>query len=124
MNKRILNTVEDLDTVLLELDSAAEASDDELRRVFKTFSMEYPGDLDRDPYSSEYKAAQTALYERLSGKTYSPENEVSAFDGKLPMSLPSQSKPTKQAGKDHEVKHGHRGYVFGLATLIPLTFRR
>ena len=21
-------------------------------------------------------------------------------------------KPTKQAGKDHEVKHGHRGYAF------------
>ena len=80
MNKRILSTVEDLDAILLELDSAAEASDDELRKGFKTFSMEYPSDLDKDPYSSEYKAAQAALYERLSGKTYGPKNEVSAFD--------------------------------------------
>ena len=44
--------------------------------------------------------------------------------GKLTMSSPSQSKPNKQAGKDHEIKHGHRGYAFGLAPVTSLTFRR
>lgn len=77
---RILNSVEELDELLLELDEAAKISDDELRRRFTTFSMEYPANTEKDPYSNEYKVAQAALYERLSGKTYSPENEVSVFD--------------------------------------------
>lgn len=80
MNNRIVSTVEELDDILLELDAAAKISDDELRRCFTTFSMEYPVNVEQDPYSSDYKAAQSALYERLSGKTYTPENEVSAFD--------------------------------------------
>ena len=42
MNRRILSTVEELDSILRELDSVAETSDDELRRLFMTFSMEYP----------------------------------------------------------------------------------
>lgn len=80
MNNRIVSTIEELDDILLELDAAAKVSDDELRRCFTTFSMEYPVNVEQDPYSPEYKAAQSALYQRLSGKTYAPENEVSAFD--------------------------------------------
>ena len=80
MNRRILSTVEELDSILRELDSVAETSDDELRRLFMTFSMEYPVNAEKDPYSHEYKTAQSALYERLSGKPYTPANEESAFD--------------------------------------------
>ena len=77
---RTVTSTSELDEILLELDAAAEVSDDELRRCFTTFSMEYPFQLNTDPYSDEYRTAQFELYERLSGKTYTPENEVSSFD--------------------------------------------
>ena len=65
MNRRILSTVEELHS--FGIDSVAETSDDELRRLFMTLSMEYPVNAEKDPYSHEYKTAQSALYERLSG---------------------------------------------------------
>ena len=39
---RIINSISDLDEILAELDIAVTVSDEELRRMFTTFSMKYP----------------------------------------------------------------------------------
>lgn len=62
------------------LDHAAAVSDDELRRGFAKFNMQFPLSLPSDPASSEYRDVQMQMYEWLHGKPYSVKNEVSAFD--------------------------------------------
>lgn len=77
---RCVKSLGELDAILKELDAALAVSDDELRRVFKTFHMEFPLELPADPYSETYRRRQFELYEFLAGKPYSPGNEVSEFD--------------------------------------------
>ena len=77
---RIINSMGELDQILVEMDSAQAVSDDELRRVFQTFSMEFPLNVPKDPYSNEYHSAQFDLYERIAGRPYSTTNESSVFD--------------------------------------------
>lgn len=77
---RLVSSLDELDTILKELDAAAAISDDELRRSFTTFAMKFPLDIPADPYSKAYRDRQFELYEYLSGKPYSPSNEVTAFD--------------------------------------------
>lgn len=84
----IINTLSELDVMLKKLDEAAAVSDDELRRVFRTFSMEFPLDLPSDPYSDSYRQKQFELYEYLAGKKYNPTNEVSVFDVEKAVSRP------------------------------------
>ncbi len=77
---RILTSLDDLDEVLAECESAAQISDDDLRRVFQTFRMDIAAQLPPDPFSKIYRNAQMALYERIAGRRYSAVNEKSVFD--------------------------------------------
>jgi len=65
---------------LKKLDTMAEISDDELRKGFSQFHMEFPVDLPSDTESEEYRLAQLNLYEFLHGKPYSISNEIDDFD--------------------------------------------
>ena len=78
--RRSVASLEELDEILVELEDAAKVSDDELRRVFTTFAMEFPGDPPADPRSQAYRDRQFELYEYLHGKPYDPSHEVSDFD--------------------------------------------
>lgn len=77
---QIIRTMDELDQMLVRLDAAQKVSDDELRKLFRTFRMEFEKGVPVDPYSAEYKAAQFELYKRISGKDYNVKNEVSAFN--------------------------------------------
>lgn len=77
---RVLRTLEELDAMLVRLEAAAAVSDDELRRGFASFRMEFPLALPEDPDSPAWRDAQMRLYEWLHGKPYAVINEVSAFD--------------------------------------------
>lgn len=76
----VVRTLDELDRALARLDAAAAISDDELRRGFATFRMEFPLALPADPDTPEYRAVQMRFYEWLHGKPYATTNEVSAFD--------------------------------------------
>ena len=77
---RVIRTLDELDDMIARLEAAAAISDDDLRRTFATFRMEFPLELPADPDSPEWRAAQMRLYEWLHGKPYAVVNEVSAFD--------------------------------------------
>lgn len=63
------------------LEAVESAADDvTMRRHFADFELEYHLDLPHDPFSEEYRVRQFELYEKISGKSYSPQNEVSSFD--------------------------------------------
>ncbi len=85
---RVITTIEQLDSILEELDEAAAVSDDALRLVFPTFKMEVASEASADPYSLEYRKAQFGLYEKLAGKPYQVTNEVSEFDVESAVSKP------------------------------------
>lgn len=85
---KLMSTLEELDEMLRMLDKAAAISDDELRRGFTQFRMQFPMDLPSDPDSSEYRAVQMKLYEWLHGKPYTVTNEASDFDMKAAASSP------------------------------------
>ncbi len=76
----VLRTLDDLDRKLLEVDAAWAISDDEMRKVFKSFRMEFPLPLPDDPFDPEYRQRQFEVYERVSGKSYAVANERSYFD--------------------------------------------
>jgi len=76
----VVRTLAELDLEMARLDAAAAVSDDELRRVFRTFSMEFPLDLPSDPDSAAYRETQMRLYKWLHGKSYTVANEVTPFD--------------------------------------------
>ncbi|MDH6420892.1 ubiquinone/menaquinone biosynthesis C-methylase UbiE [Polynucleobacter sphagniphilus] len=91
MNKKeliVIESLEDIDEMLRLLDGAAAISDDELRRGFSKFKVNFPLELPDDPTSPEYKVAQMRVYEFLAGKSYSSKNEVSVFDVKHATSQP------------------------------------
>ena len=77
---QVLSTLDELDAMLVRLDAAAAISDDELRRTFATFRMDFPIALPDDPDSPAWRDAQMRLYQWLHGKPYATSNEVSAFD--------------------------------------------
>lgn len=77
---RIISTLEEVDEMLKLLDQAAAISDDELRRGFTKFQMNFPLSLPSDPGSPEYRDVQMQMYEWLHGKPYSLNNETSSFD--------------------------------------------
>jgi 2-polyprenyl-3-methyl-5-hydroxy-6-metoxy-1,4-benzoquinol methylase len=77
---RVVRTLEQVDVIMREIDAAAAVSDDELRRVFKTFRMELAMPSRIDPASEEYRIKQLELYQWLHGSPYSVKNEASPFD--------------------------------------------
>lgn len=77
---QIIRTLDELDEVLLKLDAAHKVSDDELRKLFPTFRMEFEKSESDDPYSEQYAKKQFDLYRQIAGKDYSVANEVSWFD--------------------------------------------
>jgi SAM-dependent methyltransferase len=75
---QILTTLAALDEKLAECSAAA--SDNALRDVFSSFRMDVSKDVPPDPFGQEYLDVQMAFYQRLAGKAYVPENEVSYLD--------------------------------------------
>ena len=67
---RIINSLDELDLIIKELDDAAKISDDALRALFKTFRFEDSKQVYTDPFSSEYYKHQFDIYEKISGKQY------------------------------------------------------
>ena len=67
-----------IDAFLESLDSATD--DNDLRRLFRRYSAEFERDLPKDPFSSAYRDHQFGLYERLHGKPYATNHEVTPFD--------------------------------------------
>ena len=47
---QVISTMNDLDAKLAECDVASKISDDELRRVFTTFQMDFSTQLPTDPF--------------------------------------------------------------------------
>jgi len=77
---QVIRTLDELDEILIRLDAAQRVSDDELRKMFPTFRMDFNTQVPGDPYSNQYAKVQFDLYERISGKIYSVENEKSVFN--------------------------------------------
>ena len=77
---KLIKTLEELDVMLKKLDEMAAVSDDELRKGFQMFYMEFPLELPEDPDCSEYRDVQMRFYEWLHGKPYSVQNEIDPID--------------------------------------------
>jgi 2-polyprenyl-3-methyl-5-hydroxy-6-metoxy-1,4-benzoquinol methylase len=77
---QIITTLDSLDAKLAECHAAALISDDALRHEFTTFRMDISPHVPADPFSSEYHDFQMEIYKRISGREYSPKNEISTFD--------------------------------------------
>lgn len=75
-----ISTIDELDAKIAECDRAQQQSDQALRRVFESFQMAIPEDLPAQPLGSDYAEFQFELYQRLAGKPYTVENEVTSFD--------------------------------------------
>lgn len=77
---RVISDNEELDLVMKECDAALAVSDDELRRVFRTYMYKFNySEMPRDPWCPEYRNFQFACYEKIAGKKYSVANEFSNF---------------------------------------------
>lgn len=105
---RIINSLDELDLIIKELDDAAKISDDALRAIFKTFKFEDSKQSNTDPFSSEYHKHQFNIYEKISGKRYKVDNEVSAFDVNQAIKepFPFSSKSCDTVG-NHIIAIGH-----------------
>ncbi len=75
-----IRDVAELDAKIEECDRAGAVSDDALRAVFGTFSMEPPAALPADPFGPEYREFQLGLYRDVAGRPYSTDNEETPFD--------------------------------------------
>ncbi len=77
MSSSTLN-IQEIDVFLQRLDSAVD--DDELRSLFEEYNAQYDLDVPPDPFSSDYREKQFAIYEFLSGRSYNIQNEKTLFD--------------------------------------------
>lgn len=78
---RIITTLEDLDRELNRMKDLEKISDDMLRTAFGSFFMKFDlTGLPEDPKSAEYKNWWLQYYKKLSGKHYSPANEISPYN--------------------------------------------
>ncbi|OYU91878.1 MAG: hypothetical protein CFE29_03240 [Bradyrhizobiaceae bacterium PARB1] len=113
----VIRDIEELDRHLVNLETARQISDAELRKHFDAFCMEFPPPKAEDPDSSEYRDEQLALYERIAGKKYSTANEVSLFDP-----IDSANYPFPYSTQGWEVIGDHliaTGYIIKLMRLNP-----
>lgn len=70
--------LEEIDSFLRRLDSAK--NDSQSRAIFSTFQAQYDLNVPADPFSTEYREQQFAIYKMLAGRSYTPSNEISLFD--------------------------------------------
>ncbi len=77
---QVISTIPELDAALDECAAAARIGDAALRQAFLKFRFDFSKDVPQDPFSPEYHAAQMALYKHLTGRDYTPANEVSKLD--------------------------------------------
>ena len=103
-----VRTLPELAQVLSKLEAASQISDDELRKLFPTFRMEFSKQVPLDPYSDEYARNQFELYRKISGRTYSVENEKSVFniDSATVSPFPYSTQSCKTVG-DHVTAIAH-----------------
>lgn len=85
---QIISNLAELDAKLAECDAALKESDDAMRQVFATFRMDFSTGLPPDPFSEDYRNVQMSLYERIAGKSYTPENEKTKFNVQAAMHRP------------------------------------
>jgi SAM-dependent methyltransferase len=111
-----ITNLEELDRMLAECERAAQISDDDLRRVFQLYRMDVSAQLPPDPFSAEYANAQMALYERISGRSYSTRNEESLIDTKSAVLRPFPYNASCQVAGAHL---GAIGFLFGSLHLRP-----
>ena len=77
---QVIHTTAELDAKIAECDRAGETSEDAMRALLGGFRLETPLDLPADPFSPAYRAAQLALYERITGHPYATVHEATKFD--------------------------------------------
>jgi len=74
-----LTTIDQLDAKLQECATAGQVSDDNLREVFRTFRMNFSGELPDNLFDPAYAvAAQMRTYERAAGRCYALSNITAA----------------------------------------------
>lgn len=105
---KIINTIEELDQILDEIESQSQGSYLELQKQLPGFRMEYDLQVPDDPYSTEYRNAQFALYEKIAGQPYAVENEVSDVDVEAAVRQPyPYNIDDNQVVGDHLIKLGN-----------------
>ncbi len=77
---RRIRDLASLDVALREAYEAYQVSEADGRRVLDGFEFVVNEPRPRDPASAAYRAHELALYERLTGKPYTPASERSVFD--------------------------------------------
>ena len=76
---RPVRTIEELDTILIEVQRARDTSPQAFAAALETFWLD-PETPRHHPHSPEYRAWQMELYRSLAGKDYSTANERHHFD--------------------------------------------
>jgi 2-polyprenyl-3-methyl-5-hydroxy-6-metoxy-1,4-benzoquinol methylase len=79
-NVRRIRDLAALDVALREAYEAYQSSEEAGRRVLDGIEFVVNEPRPRDPASAAYRDHELALYERLTGKPYTPESERSVFD--------------------------------------------
>ncbi|MBG0812540.1 class I SAM-dependent methyltransferase [Methylosinus sp. H3A] len=99
-----LSTTKEIDEMLAECERAAAISDNALRDVFNSYHLAPPTDLPSDPFSVEYLRYQMDFYQRISGKAYDRQNEVTKFDvaGAVRFPYPYQTNSHLRAGEHYQ----------------------
>lgn len=77
---QVIQTLDQLDEILVKFDTSPWVSDDKLRELFSTFHMDFNTQIPANPYSDEYAQYQFDLYRKISGRSYSIGNEEFALD--------------------------------------------
>ena len=77
---QIIHTIAELDAKIAECDRAGETSEDAMRALLGSFRLELPHALPANPFSPEYREAQSALYAAVTGHPYDTAHEITKFD--------------------------------------------
>ena len=77
---RQITELDELDEMLKQAEICREISDDALRLHLDCFEFVMPQSDHNDPMSEAYRQAQIDLYQHISGKPYSTNNERQFFD--------------------------------------------
>ncbi len=78
---QIITSLDALDAKIAECnDALTNQSDDAMRQLTLSFRLDLSAQLPPDPFSAEYWAFQAALHDRITGKSYSLQNERTLFD--------------------------------------------